>query len=107
MNAKNFSNINSNIICPNCKSGHLILRETHKDFSKFYSCSNYPYCNYTNNDIKQVNTNHRCKNCGDFMVYRKGQFGGVVEIILTVLIQKNIEKSKIMGFLDFLKLSKI
>lgn len=73
---KNDIKVDSNpIYCPNCKKGRLVLRENKSDNKKFYGCSNYPYCTYTNNDIKQVNINHRCKRCGDFMTYRKGSHG--------------------------------
>lgn len=63
------------IYCPRCKSGRLIIRESKKDFKKFFGCSNYPYCDYANNDLKQVNTNHRCRVCGDFMTFRRGPYG--------------------------------
>lgn len=63
------------ICCPRCKTGRLVIRERKDDYKKFFGCSNYPYCNYTNNDLKQVNTNHRCKVCGDFMTFRRGKSG--------------------------------
>ena len=75
MNEADYAKEASPILCPNCKTGHLIIRENKENGSRFYGCSNYPYCNYTNNDIKLVNTNHRCKLCGDFMVFRKGPYG--------------------------------
>ena len=61
------------ILCPKCKTGGLNLLEANEH--KFYGCSNYPYCDYTNNHIRAVKENHRCKVCGDFMVIRKGKFG--------------------------------
>jgi DNA helicase-4 len=30
--------------CPNCKTGKIVLRRG--AYGEFYSCSNYPYCNY-------------------------------------------------------------
>ncbi len=63
------------LACPHCKSGTLILRETKDKKSKFYSCSNYPYCNYTINDISAVVRNNRCPACGDFLVERNGKYG--------------------------------
>lgn len=63
----------TNIACPHCKSGHLIMRTNEKDGNKFYGCSNYPYCTYTINDFRAVERNKRCPRCGDFMVYRKGR----------------------------------
>ena len=63
------------ITCPHCKTGHLVLRQNESDGSKFYGCSNYPYCNYSINDMRAVARNKRCRVCGDFMVYRKGRWG--------------------------------
>lgn len=63
------------ILCPNCKSGRLVIRENSMEHKKFYGCSNYPYCKYTNNDIKSVNSNHKCPLCGNFMVVKKGSYG--------------------------------
>ena len=60
------------ITCPRCKTGALVLRTNEADGNKFYGCSNYPYCDYTISDIRAVKRNKRCKQCGDFMVYRKG-----------------------------------
>ena len=63
------------IMCPYCKSGRLILRTNEIDGNKFYGCSNYTYCDYSINDFRAVSRNMRCRNCGDFMIYRKGQWG--------------------------------
>lgn len=63
------------IMCPKCKSGRLLLRVNKADGSRFYGCSNYPYCDYSINDTKAVSMNKRCRKCGDFMVYRKGPLG--------------------------------
>ncbi|MDE7454230.1 MAG: topoisomerase DNA-binding C4 zinc finger domain-containing protein, partial [Clostridia bacterium] len=62
-------------LCPWCKSGHLIVRTSEVDNKSFYGCSNYPYCTYTNNDMKSVYYNNRCPKCGDFLVLRKGPYG--------------------------------
>lgn len=61
------------ILCPRCKTGHLVLRE--KEGRQFYGCSNYPYCTYTISDMRAVERNKRCPVCGDFMIYREGKFG--------------------------------
>ena len=61
------------IKCPYCKSGKLILKKSNR--STFYGCSNYPYCNYTNNNIHAVEANKRCPVCGDFFVVRNGKYG--------------------------------
>lgn len=62
-------------LCPWCKSGHLIVRTSEVDSKLFYGCSNFPYCTYTNNDLKSVYFNKRCSDCGDFLVLRKGKYG--------------------------------
>ena len=66
---------NNEIFCPSCKSGRLVLRTNEADGSRFYGCSNYPYCTYSIDDLRAVQRNKRCKRCGDFMVYRKGKWG--------------------------------
>ena len=63
------------ISCPRCKTGRLVLRTNDTDGSKFYGCSNYPYCDYSIDDFRAVARNMRCRECGDFMVFRKGQWG--------------------------------
>ena len=63
------------ISCPHCKSGRLVLRTNESDNTKFYGCSNFPFCEYTIDDLRAVERNKRCKECGDFMVYRKGPYG--------------------------------
>lgn len=62
-------------LCPWCKSGHLVVRKSEADGKSFYGCSNFPYCKYTNDDMKTVYHNNRCPECGDFLVLRKGKFG--------------------------------
>lgn len=62
-------------LCPWCKSGHLVVRKSEIDGKSFYGCSNFPYCTYTNNDMKAVYHNNRCPECGDFLVLRKGRYG--------------------------------
>ena len=63
------------ISCPSCKAGRLVLRTNESDETEFYGCSNYPYCQYTIDDMRAVKRNMRCEICGDFMVYRKGPWG--------------------------------
>lgn len=65
----------SEISCPRCKTGRLVLRTNDNDGTEFYGCTNYPYCNYTINDKRAVTKNLRCRECGDFMVFRKGKWG--------------------------------
>ena len=61
--------------CPWCKSGHLVIRESEINKRSFYGCSNFPYCSYTNDDMKAVYSNNRCPDCGDFLVLRNGKHG--------------------------------
>jgi len=63
------------LFCPKCKSGRLVLRNNGSNNKSFYGCSNYPYCEYTIDNFKAVNRNLKCRSCGDFMIYRKGQWG--------------------------------
>lgn len=63
------------IDCPWCISGKLRIRKNEETGKSFYGCSNYPYCTYTNDNMKSVRDNKRCPVCGDFMVKRKGQYG--------------------------------
>lgn len=66
--------IESPLLCPHCKSGRLIIRRNKKG-REFYGCSNYPYCDYTIDDIKAAEQNIRCPECGDFMIRRSGKYG--------------------------------
>lgn len=61
--------------CPWCKSGHLVVKKSETTGKSFYGCSNYPYCCYTNNNMQAVHDNHRCPECGDFLILRRGKFG--------------------------------
>ena len=63
------------ILCPHCKTGRLVIRSNEKTGSKFYGCSNYPYCDYSIDDFVAVKRNMKCPICGDYMVYRKGKWG--------------------------------
>jgi Superfamily I DNA and RNA helicases len=60
------------IKCPRCGSGHLVMRND-KSGNQFYGCSNFPYCDYTINDLRAVTMNKRCPRCDDFLVLRKGE----------------------------------
>ena len=63
------------IPCPRCKTGRLVLRTKELDETQFYGCSNYPYCTYSIDDMTAVQRNKHCRQCGDFMVFRKGRYG--------------------------------
>ena len=58
--------------CPWCKGGQLKERA---GLSRFWGCSNYPYCKYTINDFSAIKANERCPDCGDFLVLRSGKWG--------------------------------
>lgn len=60
-------------LCPYCKSGQLVIRKG--GMGRFYGCSNFPYCNYSINDMNAVKHNSRCPDCGDFLVKREGPYG--------------------------------
>ncbi len=76
LNSHNFENENEEeILCPVCKSGKLFLRENPIDGSKFFGCSNYPYCTYKINEKDLTKNSKRCPKCGDFMVLRSGKYG--------------------------------
>ncbi len=62
-------------LCPWCKSGKLVLRESANGDSRFYGCTNYPYCTYSINDFNAIKTNNRCPECNDFLVIRNGKNG--------------------------------
>lgn len=64
--------------CPWCKSGQLVLKNGLNKKSEFYGCSNFPYCNYSINDLEAVKVNNRCPECGDFLTIRNGPFGRFV-----------------------------
>ena len=63
------------ITCPRCKNGKLVLRTNESTGKEFYGCSNYPYCDYSIDDFKAVSRNYKCRDCGDFLVLRKGNRG--------------------------------
>ena len=73
INEEYILNDKNKIKCPSCKSGNLIIYE-HKG-KKFYGCSNYPYCNYTIDNLNAVEENLRCPICGDFLIKRSGKYG--------------------------------
>lgn len=62
-------------LCPYCKSGQLVIRTNGASSERFYGCSNYPYCKYTISDVKAVQENNRCPECGDFLVEKMGKYG--------------------------------
>ena len=72
---RDLSEQRTEIACPRCKTGRLVLRTNERDGTRFYGCSNYPYCNYSIDDMVAVSRNKKCRQCGDFMIFRKGRYG--------------------------------
>lgn len=64
-----------NLLCPDCKSGHLLLRKHAKNGSEFYGCSNFPYCKYTIKEKETVEQQLRCPVCGDYLLFKEGPYG--------------------------------
>ena len=60
--------------CPVCKTGYLVHRKGAKNKS-FYSCSNFPQCNFKTSDMNTVKSKVRCPSCGNFMTLKKGPYG--------------------------------
>lgn len=60
------------IICPNCKTGRLVVRKNESLGSYFLGCSNYPMCNYTTSDTTALNKQITCPKCGGFLVETVG-----------------------------------
>lgn len=56
------------ILCPICKTGEIILKDG--QYSQFYQCNNYPYCDYTPETcpdcakgfLTRRNTRYHCSN---------------------------------------------
>ena len=62
----------SDVPCPKCHNGHLKRRESTRDESTFYGCSNYPYCDYLQPSCPacgkglpvKTEGGFRCRDCG-------------------------------------------
>ena len=60
------------VACPHCKEGRLERRESARDGSAFYGCSNWPYCGHTGRPCPKCGTGlpvrsgnaFRCRDCG-------------------------------------------
>ncbi len=60
--------VDTGILCPECKTGHLVERVATKGKNKgnvFYACNNYPHCKVTFSDIP---TMEKCPSCGAMML---------------------------------------
>lgn len=63
------------ISCPWCKSGRLVIRQNGTTGDEFCGCSNYPYCKYSIDGVDDALRNIRCPRCGDIMVIKRGKHG--------------------------------
>ena len=69
--SKHCQEVNDAILCPNCKTGHLLAKTATKGKNKgtiFYACDNFPECKttFTDKPTKEV-----CPNCGSMMLQGK------------------------------------
>lgn len=63
------------ISCPRCKTGRLVLRKRGSDGREFFGCSNYPYCQYALDQVEAATKGRRCPKCGDFLILKRGKNG--------------------------------
>jgi DNA helicase-4 len=61
--------------CPKCKTGRLVMRQANERNNYFVGCSNFPACDFTNNDTSVIQRPIQCPSCGGFLVARKGNKG--------------------------------
>jgi len=73
MNPEMINKNEEHINCPECKTGALIKRRGACGY--FYGCTNYPYCDYSYDDLKVVENSQRCPNCGHFILWRGSSRG--------------------------------
>lgn len=59
-------------LCPRCKTGRLVIRNSVSTGVKFLGCSNYPQCEYHIKQIDVMDNQIVCMKCGGFMVKRNG-----------------------------------
>lgn len=58
--------------CPKCDSD-MVIREVKG--SRFYACTSYPDCKYTQTIVKESDKTIDCDKCGKPMILRKGKYG--------------------------------
>ncbi|MYA86852.1 MAG: AAA family ATPase [Boseongicola sp. SB0662_bin_57] len=81
------------VACPQCKEGRLERRESARDGSVFYGCSNWPHCEHTGRPCPKCGTGlpvrsrngfrcrdcggsiEACPDCGGWLETRMGRFG--------------------------------
>jgi len=75
-NCKGTRPITTGVKCPKCEEGELMERYSRKAKKKFWSCSNYPKCDYLTN-YEPINI--ECPNCGNYYIeihFRKNKESG-------------------------------
>jgi DNA helicase-4 len=72
---KNEKYIINNPNCPRCKTGWLVIRQANDTKKYFVGCSNYPACDYTNDNTSIIANPIKCPKCDGFLVIRKGRHG--------------------------------
>lgn len=65
--------LSENPKCPECQEGYLVLRESRG--RGFVACTNWPYCDFTNSNIKLLDIKKVCGICHGLMVERIGRDG--------------------------------
>ena len=65
----------SQVLCPRCKTGHLMVRKSESNNKYFVGCSNFPQCDYTVRDTAVMTDTRVCPECGGFLVKRRGKWG--------------------------------
>jgi len=59
--------------CPRCKTGWLVIRQANDTKKSFVGCSNYPACDFTNNDTSIITNPIKCPRCDGFLVVRNSK----------------------------------
>ena len=67
---------NNSIVCPNCKTGSIEIRNNKSSGKKFLGCSNFPVCSETINNLSVIKNGEICTKChSGFLVERISDFG--------------------------------
>ena len=72
---KSGNDTDAQVKCPHCKTGTLMVRKNADSKKYFVGCSNYPQCDYTNQDTSILTAQRMCPECGGFLIRRKGKYG--------------------------------
>lgn len=82
--------------CPKCKTGRLVIRRMNERGKYFYfvGCSNFPACDFTNNDTSIIQYPVQCPSCGGFLIVRKGNKGQFLGCINYPFCKQTAEMKK-------------